>query len=237
MRTEILFQHGWGFDGSMWSGWRQRLRAQSDITTKVADRGYFRAIGNAEAFTSNAEHKVIVAHSLGLHFLPKALIEQCDALVLLNGFLHFHPRDPLKRKRSERVLRTMHQKFQNEPAQVLTDFWSNCYQPTHRSLQVLPAGTVNADTLGDDLLLLGEARLDAEVLQSVPRILVVNAMCDQIVDADVSEDLLQSLPHAVPVTLSAAPHAMPLTHIDECVHLLNHWILGKQRNHVATQNR
>lgn len=221
----------------MWNGWRQRLRSHADVTTKVADRGYFRAIGNAEAFTSNAEYKLIVTHSLGLHFVPKALIAQSDALVILNAFLSFHPGDPLKSKRSQRVLRSMQQRFQSEPTEVLMDFWSNCYDPTHRRLQVLPAGNLNEGVLSDDLQFLGSARIDPEVVRSVPTVLVLNSACDRIVDADVTADLVNSLPSAINFNFSSAPHALPLTNVDECIYLLNHWILGKHRNHAATQNR
>jgi pimeloyl-[acyl-carrier protein] methyl ester esterase len=130
--AEIILEHGWAFDGQIWSAWLPVLE-RAGVCVTVGERGYFGATPIDPRFTDQAQTRVIVAHSLGLHLLDPQVLASAHALLIVSGFLEFHPEDPMERRRSQRVIKTMLTKFQQAPDAVLADFWKNAYAPSMRT--------------------------------------------------------------------------------------------------------
>ena len=87
---QILAMHGWAGQACTWSHWRQHFEAGGSIWTS-AYRGYGGEAPVSPAWNPNPNRRVLIAHSLGLHLLPAAVLAQADAVVLLGSFSSFVP--------------------------------------------------------------------------------------------------------------------------------------------------
>jgi pimeloyl-ACP methyl ester carboxylesterase len=210
MRTEVILQHGWGFDGSIWRQWAELLRADGAVV-HIGERGYFEAPPTIPLFSRLAERRIAIVHSLGLHLLSKQALTTATTIVIFNGFLEFHPTEPTAAKRSRRILKSMRDKFAEAPAEVLLQFMANCYAPQPAPLQI--DCHMDVQLLADDLELLDENRLDRSLLAG-KRLCVIHGQHDAIVPPSVA--------HAIAPRVHLLPggHALPFTQMDACVDLV-----------------
>ena len=74
---------------------------------------------------AQANQRLLILHSFGLHLCPIATIQQADQVVIFSSFLCFHPEDPRRNRRSKRVVGRMSDRFQTHPLEVLQQFWDN----------------------------------------------------------------------------------------------------------------
>src|SRR6185437_1041079 len=109
-----------------WWQWLAPLHA-AGADVLLGERGYFGGTPFSPRFSSDAHLRVIVAHSLGLHMLDDDCLRDADVILSIGGFLQFHPDQPLDRKRSQRVMRMMLEKFRVAPYEVLQQFLANSY--------------------------------------------------------------------------------------------------------------
>lgn len=207
----MIAYHGWGYDRHFWKPWGALL-SQQEMLLKCFDRGYF---GDPckPSFTGPGGCKVIFAHSYGLHLCPPQQLRIADVVVVFAGFVHFHPKEPRKQRRSQRILHQMIHQFQRDPQAVLDAFWQNCGldQPVPPS----PAA-IQTQLLLHDLQDLGQSLLCADFLARRPKLILVQGQQDRIVDPDRAPALLQALgPHAQLMTLEG-PHALPATQPQAC---------------------
>ncbi|NJR64932.1 MAG: hypothetical protein HC772_05825 [Leptolyngbyaceae cyanobacterium CRU_2_3] len=127
-KLEVLAYHGWGFDNTCWRSWETRFAQQGDRFL-TSDRGYF---GNPVEYPVQypiqypVSPKIILTHSYGLHLCPIAQLEQTSLLVILSGFLEFHPCQESLRRRSQLILQQMLAQFQEKPEVVLSHFKAKC---------------------------------------------------------------------------------------------------------------
>ena len=87
---QVLAMHGWAGQAGAWSHWRQRFE-DGGARWSSADRGYGGGEAVAPAWPPGPERNLLIAHSLGLHLLPAAVLAQADAVVLLGSFSAFVP--------------------------------------------------------------------------------------------------------------------------------------------------
>lgn len=227
MNTEIIFYHGWGFDSQAWNAWIAELGNGPDIKCSTPDRGYFGNPQVTKAFAPDAERKVVVAHSLGLHFVPDEVLRECDMLVLVGAFLGFHPPDEIGRKRSQRILKLMKAKLQHDSLRLVQDFWTDCYNLDDKRVQLLPPGHVDADRLEQDLDFLDSNEIHIGALEGIPTVLVVNAGMDRIVHPSRLHELQSFVDEDKFFFLEDAPHAVAFTHSDVCIEILSSYINRK----------
>ena len=88
--TQILAVHGWAGHAEQWTYWR-RLMERRKWPMQVMERGYGNNSPTRPSWTDKAGPRVVIAHSLGLHFLPAPLLQEATALVLLGCFTAFVP--------------------------------------------------------------------------------------------------------------------------------------------------
>jgi pimeloyl-[acyl-carrier protein] methyl ester esterase len=237
--TAIAY-HGWGFDRSIWSDWQTQFMARG-WQFWAGDRGYFGEAcspvwQDAEAF------KVLLVHSLGLHFCDPVNLKQADLLIIFNGFLSFHPVERIAKKRSQRILQQMIAKFQTQPRMVLAEFHHNCYLPDGYSPERSPQleqtslnleRPMNLEQLLTDLQFLDTSLFDQTLLQTVPQIMICNSKQDCIIPTaaqiEPSTLHLQGQQHSqhnqhnqhnqqlvTTFTIETAGHALPFTQFADC---------------------
>lgn len=217
--VEIIAYHGWGYDSACWQAWEKLL--PSNWTLQRFDRGYFDRPFNPK-FRSTTAHKVIFAHSYGLHLCPIDQLERADYLILFGSFLHFHPdRDRLK-QRSMQILDRMIKQFQIQPDLVLKNFHAKSCDPTVCEDAV--SLHFNEALLFADLQQLGHSAIDFVDLAKTPNILILAGDCDRIISFDRSLQLHQKLPFSKYHLIANAGHALPFTHPQECSTLIQQYL-------------
>lgn len=125
----IAFFHGWGLSSQFWGP----ISLGPSWETYVFDRGYF---GEQVMFDDLPRIDLIVAHSYGLHWIPKHLLQSCSGIIALNSFQKFVPSSPLEAVKTKRVLQKMKNAFLENPHLVLEQFYSNVFNPFPVTFQV-----------------------------------------------------------------------------------------------------
>lgn len=221
MPTEVIFHHGWGFDSTMWDGWVDAF-AKDGAVCLSAERGYFGLPKENPQFSDDADFKIVVAHSLGLHFISESELEQCDALLILAGFLNFHPTEQLARKRSQRVIRAMKEKLTKDPAALINDFWANCYAPELTKVKFLPVETMHINLLLEDLQVLDQNEIPASRFAKVPQVVSVASTTDHILHQSTADQMADISPNTTLIKVPDLSHAFPLTSALDCASLFNY---------------
>jgi len=202
------FQHGWGFDQSFFYPFVKQCRIHSAC---FLDRGYFYPVSWVSP-SKNVE-VLLAAHSLGLHFLPDVFLERAKGLVIFAGFISF-PRD----KKNRLLVRRMHRKLQNDPKQVLSQFYNNCSSNLH---YLYPRKLIhNLDILKEDLKYLGQHRLETKKFLNIQNILIIHGSEDKIVCKREGKLLCRELPQAIYKEIEGANHDIPWSFTEETYRLI-----------------
>lgn len=220
-RLNWVLIHGWGFDASVWNSWNSHLSPVSNIYTP--DRGYFQSVPNIKPVLKNPHHTVVVTHSVGLHFIPPAWWDRIKNLVVISGFLSFHPVDSVGERRSRKILDRMIDQMKTEPDLVLGRFYRNCYKPYTAEFD--QPGPVHTLQLMNDLQLLNDHELESEYLKQPRKLLILHGANDRIVDSRKSEDLHNRLPGSVLHIHRKQGHALPFMQPDWCIEQINDWLI------------
>jgi pimeloyl-[acyl-carrier protein] methyl ester esterase len=89
--TQILAVHGWAGHAEQWTYWR-RLMEQRQWPMQVMERGYGNNTPTRPSWTDKAGPRVVIAHSLGLHFLPAATPSRSNSLGVTGVLYGFRAR-------------------------------------------------------------------------------------------------------------------------------------------------
>lgn len=213
-KAELIMCHGWGFSRGCWKLWEEALSSHN-IAIIFFDRGYFGEPAQAD-FTRGDHPKIIFVHSFGLHLCASEQLEDADLLVIFGGFQGFHPRAAQFQRRSRLLLQQMIQKFQNNPEIVLKDFLKNVYYPDNAPNAKFTG--LNADKLLDDLKTLDQSEFDNGPLKKTGKICILHGSRDGIVPKAKGRELYnQSRKKATYFEIKDAGHALPFTHMDQCL--------------------
>ncbi|MEX1063013.1 MAG: alpha/beta hydrolase [Balneolaceae bacterium] len=215
--TELITFHGWGFSPNVWEGWESIL--PSAVRFIHADRGYF-GPPCKPSFSESSGRKVLLTHSFGLHWCPAGLLAEADHLVVLSGFLDFHPAATEENRRSRLVLRQMLSRFVEKPGEVLRMFYKNAFSPDKVTSEEFP-GTFNHDNLLSDLDILGTSRLNPEKLLRVPGITFIHGEADEVVSNTKGRSMYADLQdNSQYFEIKQAGHCVPFTHAEQCYRFL-----------------
>ncbi len=232
-RIEITLQHGWAYDSSCWVRWIKYIqdRWSSSILVQTNERGYFDSkIASRNNNLSDAIPKlrILISHSFGLHLVEPSTYQY---LIVLNGFLSIHPEESGEKKRSQKLINRMRQKFNQSPLIVLNDFYSRnviTKSPTaeipfeleQQLYRIKSEKDIAFDLLAKDLETMDQERLNTEILDSVPNVLFLHGNEDCIVSGDQAKALAQCLPNSELIIVDGAGHALPFSHHLQCLNII-----------------
>ncbi|AKQ43322.2 biotin synthesis protein BioH [Aurantiacibacter atlanticus] len=192
MTATLLFMHGWGFDGSIWSDVMRHLHG---FDCHIGDRGYFGAPGELRAEGSC----IVVGHSLGVMHWLADLPADCIGLVAVNGFDRFVegdgfpgvPRRPLERMIARLPL---------DPVQSVADFRIRCGAGDK-------AGEPVVDTLLSDLELLRDGDYRDRIC-AIPA-MSLQGVDDPLLPRDMREAVFAKASNLTRMACGTAGHLLP----------------------------
>lgn len=209
--VQWILQHGWGFDASCWERWHRLIPACDKI--HLGERGYFCKPFDMPNFEKIDSLKILVTHSLGLHFVSDGLISKADLLVIIGGFVSFHPEDMGQYQRSYKRVELMQEQLQHDPDLVLSDFYRRCFYP--HLPEKKGEKDINHELLTKDLLLLHQPRKI-----NPRRCLIIHGEHDSVVSTKKAKNLQEEIKDSQCVIVEGGGHALPITHAEQCYQLI-----------------
>ena len=129
--NQIISQHGWGLDQSMWNKVKEEFIRQNWIW-QDNNRGYYsdpHVKVNWIKDDSENNKKVVICHSLGIHLIGKEILREASHIVLINSFYNFIPSNN-ESKITMRTLLRMEKKINSgEVRFMLEEFISRSFMP------------------------------------------------------------------------------------------------------------
>lgn len=215
---ELITFHGWGFSAGIWTEIEEELNRIDGLMIRHADRGYF---GNSTLpeFEYSDSIKMVMVHSYGLHWCPAKWIESADHVIIISGFLSFHPPDPKMNRRSKHILRQMKSRFIEKPEEVLDQFYDHVFDPVAVSCQ---RGTsINHDKLLEDLEDLETSLMTPDLLYKADKVTILHGEDDRIVSNRKAHEMYSMLiKNAQYFEIKHAGHGLLYTHAEECSRFL-----------------
>lgn len=229
LKNECLAYHGWGFGANCW----QTYQSYSQFTRwESFNRGYFSTdnhqIPSSIAFSGDLEtQKIVIVHSLGLHFCPWEILGQAQVLILFNSFLDFHPSEPSLRRTSQRKLDRMIHAFRQTPQTVWCSFLQQTFHPDPIPNEYTSVNNHRNDALNPDPLLQDLTRLNQlsttvnplrSRLRSIPKIMIFTSLQDTIVANPIQPIDVSSPGNSVKEILDdRGGHALPFSRFKRCI--------------------
>ena len=209
---QLIAMHGWCGDRRSWDPWLPIWQARG-WGYSCGERGYGNNAVFEPSWPGGSGPRVVIAHSLGPHLLPGAVLQQADALVLLTSFGRFVP--PGRDGRSLRsALEGMATALAGpNPGAMLQTFLQQVAAPAPPALlQASPAAEPLTEAglrqLQQDLDLLSQTEALPAAFPKHASILLVQAGADNIVAPEARQALEEELPGADVLTLREAGHGL-----------------------------
>jgi pimeloyl-[acyl-carrier protein] methyl ester esterase len=215
---EVITFHGWGFSPEIWSKAENNLNELENLVIRHADRGYF---GNEYIpdFKDSDSKKILMVHSYGLHWCPDEWIDMADQIIIISGFLTFHPEDSDRSGHSRHTLRQMKSRFVTKPDEVLSRFYKNVFDPVVTDYQI--HDVMNHDLLLEDLEQLGSSVISPDILHRTEKIILLHGENDRIVSNRKSHVMFSMLSrNAQYFEIKYAGHGILYTHAEECTRFI-----------------
>ncbi|MDZ7719393.1 MAG: alpha/beta hydrolase [Balneolaceae bacterium] len=217
-KYQVIAYHGWGFDPSIWQPLQEKMTPSAHF--QAADRGYFSGSMLPSWDESLNSEKLLLVHSYGLHWCDSEVLQKADHLVIISGFLKFHPESGKEYKRSKFALRKMQSQFVDSPRKVLQKFYERVFYPQEPELD-LPKN------LQHDLLLSDLGDLDHDNRQNADifdtnSITIIHGSEDKIVNNELARYMFSKLRlRSQYFEIKKAGHGVPYTHSSKIFEILN----------------
>ncbi|NBC02270.1 MAG: hypothetical protein GVY20_01050 [Bacteroidetes bacterium] len=217
-KYQVLAYHGWGVNTSIWNPLKVNLQPYAHF--EAADRGYFSDSYSPSWDESSGSEKLLLVHSYGLHWCEQSVLKNADHLVIISGFLNFHPISDEEHKRSKFFLRKMQSQFVDSPKKVLQKFYERVFHPEEPKIEV--PGDLRHDLLLSDLGDLDhDNRKNADIFD-MNSITIFHGAEDKIVDNELAREMFSKLRlRSQYFEVKKAGHAIPFTHSSKIFEILN----------------
>lgn len=212
-QIQLIAYHGWAMEASFWNPLFELFDA--NIFATASDRGYFSESKNAEFDIKFSGKKVVLTHSLGLHWCDDEVLNQADHLIILGGFLNFHPAEKKENRKSKLILREMLSQFVESPKKVLHQFFENASSPSQNNIAI--PENLNHDVLLGDLTLFMEDHFRQQRLFEVPEITIIHGSKDRIVSHHQAREMYHALRYSSQYfEIKNAGHLFPIYSKESC---------------------
>ena len=199
---QVIAMHGWSGDSHSWVSWIRHFN-HHHWSWQSGERGYGKRQEHMPFWQDDQEpterqRRAVIAHSLGPHLLPDAVLAHATDVVLLASFSRFVPQGA-KGRALKTGLKGMRRCLGNDAeAKMLTNFLRRAAAPS--PADGLPRGPIHEglshegrQRLTDDLdQLIASAELPPG-LQASSRVLVVEAEQDAIVVPAARQELRDAI--------------------------------------------
>jgi len=209
---QVIAMHGWAGDAQGWESFQAAWQRRG-WGWQCGERGYGQQPPKAVAWSAGQGPRVVIAHSLGPHLLPPALLEQADAVVLLASFGRFVPEGPGGRRLRTAMAAMAEQLASAQASAMLQTFLERAAAPQSASLlppsiTAAPLGDAGRQRLEQDLALLAATTGLPTAFPPHARVLIVEGGADQIVVPEARALLRDALPAADTLSLAGVGHCL-----------------------------
>ena len=198
--NQIISQHGWGLDQSMWNKVKEEFIRQNWIW-QDNNRGYYsdpHVKVNWIKDDSENNKKVVICHSLGIHLIGKEILREASHIVLINSFYNFIPSNN-ESKITMRTLLRMEKKINSgEVRFMLDEFISRSFMPNQvdikfKSIFNLKSKQINLKNLLKDFQKLYLQKSTFSLFSKNTDILVIKSKNDLILKDYASDEFVYLL--------------------------------------------
>ena len=198
--NQIISQHGWGLDQSMWNKVKEEFIRQNWIW-QDNNRGYYsdpHVKVNWIKDDSENNKKVVICHSLGIHLIEKEILREASHIVLINSFYNFIPSNN-ESKITMRTLLRMEKKINSgEVRFMLEEFISRSFMPNQvdikfKSIFNLKSKQINLKNLLKDFQKLYLQKSTFSLFSKNTDILVIKSKNDLILKDYASDEFVYLL--------------------------------------------
>ena len=198
--NQIISQHGWGLDQSMWNKVKEEFIRQNWIW-QDNNRGYYSdpyVKVNWIRDDSESNKKVVICHSLGIHLIGKEILREASHIVLINSFYNFIPSNN-ESKITMRTLLRMEKKINSgEVRFMLEEFISRSFMPNQvdikfKSIFNLKLKQINLKNLLKDFQKLYLQKSTFSLFSKNTDILVIKSKNDLILKDYASDEFVYLL--------------------------------------------
>ena len=198
--NQIISQHGWGLDQSMWNKVKEEFIRQNWIW-QDNNRGYYsdpHVKVNWIKDDSENNKKVVICHSLGIHLIGKEILREASHIVLINSFYNFIPSNN-ESKIIMRTLLRMEKKINSgEVRFMLEEFISRSFMPNQvdikfKSIFNLKSKQINLKNLLKDFQKLYLQKSTFSLFSKNTDILVIKSKNDLILKDYASDEFVYLL--------------------------------------------
>lgn len=239
-KLHFLIYPGWALSASDYKLWLQPYWDINPANINIIERNYFNQLDNKQTniiktqdnqhidnyltlLESNRNPLIVIAHSLGLHFVPAKIVEQSKLLVIISSFAKFYSNDLNEHKYELKIIKRMKTQLKNNPQLLLSEFRKNCGLPIVTDYQDLNPQKINYNQLNNDLEFLELVSLDLSALKVIPNVLIMHGRNDKIINVNKAWQLktyfetnLKSTTVKLLINIEAN-HALPILQTQFCL--------------------
>jgi len=195
---QIISQHGWAFDSSLWTDLK-KIYTKNNWIWEDSERGYFnKELLSPKWINKNSlTHKnVIIIHSLGIHLIDKNILLNASHAIFINSFYNFIPVNK-DRKLIIRSLERMKKKLNNKEIKImLNEFYKSSFFPNELDLNYKKTisnkfNSANISLLKSDFNKLSINGKPPLFVSKDCNILIIKSINDRILNHNSSESFIE----------------------------------------------
>ena len=196
--NQIITQHGWGFDSSLWTVLK-KIYLENNWIWQDNERGYFnKLLVSPKWIKNNSLNKknVIIIHSLGIHLIDKDILLNASHAIFINSFYNFIP-DNKDKKLIIRSLKRMEKKLNYQEIKLmLHEFYKNSFFPNEINLngqKIISSEfeNINISQLKNDFKKLSITQKPSLLVSKDCNVLIIKSINDRILNHNSSTNFIE----------------------------------------------
>ena len=198
--NQIISQHGWAFDSSLWKELK-KIYIKNKWIWQDGERGYFNKTLVSPKWINNNSNKgknIIIIHSLGIHLIDKNTLINASHAIFINSFYQFIP-DNKDRKLIIKSLERMKKKLnKQEVKHMLNEFYKNSFFPNEINLNnqekfASKFDNANISYLKNDFCKLNINEKPSLLISKDCNVLIIKSINDRILNHNSSISFIESM--------------------------------------------